>query len=361
MHKAMNTSLDRTRDGPVRRWRDPWRAGWAALVLGTTLLATGSAVAQAIASPHAIDIPRWFSNSLLDFKDEIPEAAREGKRVMVYFGQDGCPYCKALMKGNFGPGPITDKTRRHFVAIAINIWGDAEVTWIDGTKTTEKLLAQRLKVQFTPTLLFLDTDGRTTLRLNGYLPPERFTRVLDYVIERRDRELSLAEYMDAKLAEPEIPVREARPYLMRDAADLSRSGRSRPLAVLFESPSCKACVAMHGEAFQREPLRRLMNGFDVARLLPGAPAALLTPDGRRVEASRWARDLKIDLYPTVVFFDARGAEVFRFDGELRPFHIESAFDYVASGAYEREPQFQRFVQARADRLRAQGRPVDLWR
>jgi thiol-disulfide isomerase/thioredoxin len=63
-----------------------------------------------VPSPHAIDIPRWFSNSLLDFKDEIPEAARAGKRVMVYFGQDGCPYCKALMKANFGPGPITDKT-----------------------------------------------------------------------------------------------------------------------------------------------------------------------------------------------------------------------------------------------------------
>ena len=34
---------------------------------------------------------------------------------------------------------------------------------------------------------------------------------------------------------------------------------------------------------------------------------------------------------------------------------------VASGAYLREPQFQRFVQARAEKLREQGRPVDLWR
>ena len=46
---------------------------------------------------------------------------------------------------------------------------------------------------------------------------------------------------------------------------------------------------------------------------------------------------------------------------MRPFHIESAFDYVANGAYEREPQFQRFVQARAEKLREQGKPVDLWR
>jgi thioredoxin-related protein len=345
----------------IRRFWRQLQAVAAWLGLAAVLLGGMPATAQPVASPHAIDIPRWFSNSLLDFKDEIPEAARDGKRVMAYFGQDGCPYCKALMKANFGPGPITDKTRRHFVAIAMNIWGDAEVTWIDGSKTTEKELARTLKVQFTPTLLFFETDGTPVLRLNGYLPPERFTHVLDYVIQRRDRELSLAEYMSAQLREPEVPVRGARPYLMADPSILARAGRGRPLAVLFESPSCKACVEMHAEAFTREPLQKLLAGFDVARLVPGTPAQLVTPDGRRSSAAAWARDLKINLYPTVVFFDAQGREAFRFDGYLRPFHIESAFDYVASGAHAREPQFQRYVQARADRLREQGRPVDLWR
>jgi thioredoxin-related protein len=355
----MDTRRDRAPVEGRRLFRARIGAWWATLALA--LLGAGPAAAQAAPSPQAIDIPRWFSNSLLDFKDEIPEAARAGKRVMVYFGQDGCPYCKALMKANFGPGPISDKTRRHFVAIAVNIWGDAEVTWVDGRQTTEKGLARLLDVQFTPTLLFFETDGRPVLRLNGYQPPERFTHVLDYVIERHDRELSLAEYLQTRLKEPELPAAGPRPYLMRDPANLARADRARPLAVLFESPSCKACAEMHAEAFARESMRGLLARVDVARLVPGAPANLVTPEGRRVEASRWARDLKLNLYPTVVFFDAQGREVFRFDGYLRPFHIESAFDYVASGAYAREPQFQRYVQARADRLREQGRPVDLWR
>jgi thioredoxin-related protein len=349
----------------ARRCGRPWprplgllvrlACAWAAWLL------CGAALAQPQPSPHAIDIPRWFSPSLLDFKDEIPEAARQGKRVMVYFGQDGCPYCKALMKANFGPGPIADKTRRHFVAVALNIWGDLEATWIDGTRSTEKALSQHLKVQFTPTLMFFDTDGTQVLRLDGYLPPERFTHVLDYVIERRDRELSLAEHLAARLPEPAQPAAAPRPYLLRDPSTLARAGRNRPLAVLFESPACKACTEMHAEAFSRPPMRSLLAGFDVARLVPGAPAQLLTPDGRRVDARAWARDLKINLYPTVVFFDAQGQEAFRFDGYLRPFHIETAFDYVASGKHRSEPQFQRYVQARAERLRAQGRNVDLWR
>lgn len=334
---------------------------WIVLMLVLAAGALRPAAAQ-VASPQAIDIPRWFSLSLLDFKDEIPEAARQGKRVMVYFGQDGCPYCKALMKANFGPGPIADKTRQHFVAIAINLWGDADVTWIDGRRSTEKALARDLGVQFTPTLLFFEADGRLVLRVDGYQPPERFTHLLDWVIERREREVSLAEYLAAKVKEPALPTARApRPYLLRDPVQLARAGRGRPLAVLFESPACRTCVEMHEEAFARPGLRRLLARFDVARLMPGEPAAVVTPDGQRADARTWARDLKVNLYPTVVFFDAQGREVFRFDGYLRPFHVESAFDYVASGAYRREPQFQRHVQARAERLRAAGHAVDLWR
>jgi thioredoxin-related protein len=102
--------------------------------------------------------------------------------------------------------------------------------------------------------------------------------------------------------------------------------------------------------------------LDLARLVSAAvPADITAPDGQRTSAREFSRALRIVMHPTVVFFDDRGKEVFRFDGYMRPFHIESAFDYVASGAYRSEPQFQRFVQARAERLREAGKPIDLWR
>lgn len=324
------------------------------------LAATALPLAAQVPSPHAIDIPKWFSNSLLDFRDEIPEAARAGKRVMLYFGQDGCPYCKALMKANFSGGPLTERVRRHYTAIAVNIWGDTEATWTDGRRFTEKTLARELKVQFTPTLIFFETDGRIALRLDGYLPPERMTLVLDYLTQPR-RDDSLADYLAARQQAPALPVKTARPYLMRDPTSLQRRAGGKPLAVLFESAACKACAEMHDEAFRRPEVLTQLRRFDVASVRSAELKSLVTPDGRRVEARHWARDLGVNLHPTVIFFDDQGREAFRFDGYLRPFHIESAFDYVASGAYRREPQFQRYVQARADALRAAGKPVDLWR
>src|SRR5688572_29982896 len=123
---------------------------------------------------EAQEPPAWFSESLLDLRDDVAEAAAQGKRVLLYFGQDGCPYCRRLMEVNFRQAEIAKKARQHFVALALNIWGDREVTWTDGTVTTEKQLAARLKVQFTPTILFLDERGNVALRLNGYYQPHDF-------------------------------------------------------------------------------------------------------------------------------------------------------------------------------------------
>ena len=91
---------------------------------------------------HSQEVPSWFTASLLHLPDDVAEAAREGKRVMLYFGQDGCPYCKRLIEVNWREPRIADKMRRRFVSLAINIWGDREVTWTDGRTMTEKQLAR---------------------------------------------------------------------------------------------------------------------------------------------------------------------------------------------------------------------------
>src|SRR6188768_992783 len=102
--------------------------------LAATLL-PGPAVAQ-VASPYAIDIPPWFATSFLDFRDEVADAARAGRRVMIYVGQDGCPYCTKLMTANFSQADIVATTRERFVAIALDLWGDREATWVDGRAQT---------------------------------------------------------------------------------------------------------------------------------------------------------------------------------------------------------------------------------
>lgn len=161
--------------------------------------ACAAAPAHAANAPQEIEVPAWFKVSFLDLRDDVKEAAAGGKLLMLYFGQNGCPYCRQLMTVNFQTPAVVAKTRRHFDVIEINILGSRDVTWTDGTVRTEKALARYLKVGYTPALLVVDERGTIVTRINGYLPPAQFATALDYVIERTYRqEPDLQRYLKSR-------------------------------------------------------------------------------------------------------------------------------------------------------------------
>ena len=324
------------------------------------LAAAAPAAAQRVA-PQAIDIPPWFSESFLDLREDVREAAQGGKRLMLYFGQDGCPYCKALMQTNFTQPRIVAKARKHFVAIALNIWGDREVTWFDGRAMREKEFARFLKVQFTPTLLFFDERGAVVARLNGYYPPHRFEAALDWVAGHMEGKTSLRDYLRKNVRDAASETLHDEPFFMRPPYDLRRKKGARPLAVLFETPYCAGCDELHREGFRRPQVEAQLAKFDVVRFSLLQDVDVVTPQGEKMSSSGFARRLNITYTPSIAFFDGSGREVFRIEAYLRPFHLAGSLDYVSSGAYIMQPSFQRFLQAKAERMRERGQPVDLWK
>ena len=107
-------------------------------------------------------------------------------------------------------------------------------------------------------------------------------------------------------------------------------------------------------------VRGLIGRFDVARLELFGAAPVETPEGRALTESQWGRALGVAYTPSLVFFDAAGREVFRMEASFQPFHLASGLEYVVSGAYLRQPSFQRYLQQRAERIRAAGGSVELW-
>ena len=53
---------------------------------------------------------------------------------------------------------INDYVRENFRIIQLDLWGSREVTDFDGTRLTEKALAERWGVIFTPTIVFFKDD-----------------------------------------------------------------------------------------------------------------------------------------------------------------------------------------------------------
>jgi thioredoxin-related protein len=306
--------------------------------------------------------PAWFKESFLDFEEDVREAAANHKRVMLYFHQANCPYCSLLVKENFTRPDIVAAMRKNLESIAVNLWGDREVIATDGKTYTEKSLAAALKVNYTPTLIFLDEQGKVALRLDGYYPPERFRLALDYVAGHKETELGFHEYLAARLAEAKTGGLHTEPFFLPPPYALARNGVSadRPLAVFFEQVNCADCDRLHEQILADPATRALAERFETVQLDMAADTPVITPAGVRTTASAWARELDLGYAPSIVFFDRQGKEVMRIDAFLKTFHVQSVFDYVLQEAYLTEPSFQRFLSARAERLREEGVDVDIW-
>ncbi|MBI5462259.1 MAG: thioredoxin fold domain-containing protein [Gammaproteobacteria bacterium] len=311
-------------------------------------------------NPGYHEQPAWFKNSFLDVREDIAEARAAGKRVLLYFYQDGCPYCQKLLETNFALRDIEAKTRAGFEVIALNIWGDREIVDLHGQPQIEKQFASQLKVMFTPTLLFLDETGAVVLRLNGYYPPHRFRAALDYAHSpTASARQSFRDYLQRQApVAAQGKLRQDAGYLQAPYRLNKRTG-GRPLAVFFEQVDCDACDELHLDILKRPESQALLAKFDVVLVDMWSKTPLTTPDDQTTTAAQWARALNVQYAPTLVMFDAGGHEAFRAEAYLKAFHMQSALDYVATGAYKEQPNFQRYIQTRADALRARGVSVDI--
>jgi thioredoxin-related protein len=306
------------------------------------------------------EIPDWFKQSFLVLKEDVAEAAAANKRVMIFFHQDGCPYCAQLVNLNFSQKSIVDYTRKHFDSLDINMWGDREVTDVDGKVYTAKTFAAAKKVWFTPTLIFLDEKGNQVLRINGYYPPHRFQTALRYVAEHQESKMSFREY-SARANPPKASGKlHAEPYFRPAPYNLKGLGKTRPLIVFFEQKDCPSCDRLHNHILPQKATQALLKKFDSVQLNMWGDTPVTTPDGRSTTARQWASKLGIVYAPSAVLFDG-GREVIRIEAFLKAFHVQSVMDYVASGAYKTQPSLQRFIQSRADRLLEHGERVNLWK
>ncbi len=331
------------------------------LVVSAAETVTQAEMDAGLVNPGYVEKPAWFKNSFLDIREDINEAAENGRRVMLYFYQDGCPYCAKLIQDNYTQRQIVEKTRKYFDVIAINIWGDREVTDLAGNTVTEKQFAKAARVMFTPTLLLLTENAQVALRINGYFAPYKLEAALDYAGQKMETQLGFNDYLQKLAAQPATGKLHAEDYFLKPPYNLqSLNSGSKPLLLLFEQKQCRDCDELHNDLFKRKESRAQLKRFNIVRLDGWSNMAVIDFMGKKTTAKKLAKTLDVKYIPSMVFYDG-GKEVIRTEAWLKSFHIQSVMDYVASGAYKTETEFQRYISDRAADLEAQGVHVDIWK
>ncbi len=292
------------------------------------------------------DHPDWFKPSFNNLPEDLNDTLSSGKQgLIVYFGQKHCPYCQAMIRDNMSKGDLVHYLRGHFEVVGLNTHSIEEITGMDGKTMPINEFAIAQKAQLTPTLLFYVEGGRLALKLVGYYPPYKLRAALEYVADGHYKTKSFGEYLEQADPPPLFadetlnpdPLFERPPY----ALDRSRFPARAPLLVIFEQPRCHACDVLHSEPLQNKIVRKRLQAFEVVQFnVWDDKTPVLTPDGKRMTPSQWARELGLFYAPTLILFDERGKEVFRVDSVVQFFRLANVLRYVADKAYLKYPLFQ---------------------
>jgi len=100
----------------------------------------------------------WMRDTFKDLREDLEEANAEGKRLVLFFEQRGCVYCTKMHEEVFPQPEITKMIEENYFVVQLNLHGDIEVTDFDGEMLSEKAMARKWGILFTPTLMFLPEE-----------------------------------------------------------------------------------------------------------------------------------------------------------------------------------------------------------
>lgn len=182
-------------------------AGAAALAGGLSPLPLARA-SEPVLTEDGLYRQPWFLDSFLELQDDLDTSALNGKRLAIMWELKGCPYCKETHFVNFADPEISGFIQERFDILQLNIIGARSVLDFDGEELSEKDLAQKYGLRFTPSFQFfpLESEGlaekepreREVARMQGYMKPEHFYAMFRYVDAGAYKTQSFRDYLKAQ-------------------------------------------------------------------------------------------------------------------------------------------------------------------
>ena len=188
-----------------RRFHQGALATALAAIAGSAVWLASTAAEALTYTDDGLIYQPWFLDSFLIMNEDLADAHSNGKRFAVFWELKGCPYCKETHRVNLAQPAILDYVKTNFSVLQLNVIGSRIVTDFDGEELSERALAQKWQVKFTPTIQFFTDDvdaakGQTgkqneVARIPGYFKPEHFIAMFKFVREEAYKTQKFHEYV----------------------------------------------------------------------------------------------------------------------------------------------------------------------
>ena len=144
-----------------------------------TAVFLGNMAAAATVGDDGLHIQAWIRDTFKDLQEDLDEANAEGKRLAIFFEQRGCIYCTKMHETVYPDPELSDYIDENFFVIQLNLHGDLEVVDFDGDTLTEKQIARKWGILFTPSVIFLPEEveeGKAAIQSAVAMMPGAFSR-----------------------------------------------------------------------------------------------------------------------------------------------------------------------------------------
>jgi thioredoxin-related protein len=149
------------------------------LVTLMTAVFIGNMAVAATVGDDGLHIQPWIRDTFKDLQEDLDEANAEGKRLAIFFEQRGCIYCTKMHETVYPDPELSNYIDENFFVIQLNLHGDLEVVDFDGDTLTEKQIARKWGILFTPSVIFLPEEveeGKTAIQSAVAMMPGAFGR-----------------------------------------------------------------------------------------------------------------------------------------------------------------------------------------
>ena len=144
--------------------------------------------------------PGWLS-----WNQGVAEASSTRRPILVDVYTDWCGWCKRMDQDVYAREDVREYLNRHFIVVKLNAESAEALRYGDRTLTA-RALAQQLRVSGYPTTVFLRPGREHIANVPGYVPADRFLRMLRYIGEDHiGRGVSWQEFEKSAAAGPIRP------------------------------------------------------------------------------------------------------------------------------------------------------------
>lgn len=300
----------------------------ALLVLMLGLLSTTVFAEKTETQSNSL-LPDWFAQ---DFNKQL-EQQKSHKHQLLFFHKPQQTYSHEMLKESFQAGPIGNFIKSYFRVISIDITGQREIHLPEDEVLKEKELAEKFKIEQAPTLIFLDDNNKTILRLNGKRSPYDLKQALNFVVQLAYKnQQSLADYIDADRAQAKRRYRFSRHPNLQSVSNFKNY--PGPVAMLFEDRHCNDCLDFHQHSLNTRSIKNELGRFLFVRFNAHSKHRLIDFDGTETSPVELVKRFKLNYRPGIILFDSM-QEVARVDSQLSREDLLLALRYVRTGAYKK--------------------------